>query len=98
GDLVDSNDRPRRADQLSREECDIAGTAADIEHSHALRESRRLEKAARDRLEKARLIPQTGDFPVRMAEHIGWVLHVRAAGSAARRSTPDSLPARSFPS
>jgi hypothetical protein len=82
-DFVDADNPSGRADELGREERDIAGTAADVEDSHAHRQPGSLEKSARGGLELARLLPETGDFPLRMTEHIGRVLHLCVAAAAA---------------
>jgi hypothetical protein len=61
----------RGADHLCCQESHIAGTAADIQHTHTGHDSRSAEDLPRDGVDKARLRAQTIEFSLRMAEYIG---------------------------
>jgi len=63
--------------EVSGEECNVAGAAANIEYVHAGADSRLLKELSRDWLDEAALYSQTLKLVIRVTERVDWIIHSR---------------------
>ena len=67
---VCSDDFAPGSDKVCRQEGDIAGTAADVEHPHPGFDPGGAKEPPRDRIDEMRLLVQAIELPIGMAENI----------------------------
>jgi hypothetical protein len=67
---VDTDNRSGRTDQLGSKHCNVAGTAAKVEHPHTRANLRIPHEALRERAQNGCLKDQPADFLLRMSENI----------------------------
>jgi hypothetical protein len=67
---VSSDDFAPGPDEVCRQEGDIAGTAADVEHAHPGDDPGGAKKPPRDRINETRLLVETVELPIGMAKNI----------------------------
>jgi hypothetical protein len=70
---VHTHNAASRTDKLSRNQRDIACTAAEIQHLHSGRNTRVLEQPPRRLLEQFGLMLQTARFAFGSPKYVGWV-------------------------
>jgi hypothetical protein len=74
--------RNGKPDKIGRDEGNVAGSAAEIEHLHALAKARVLKKSTRDRSVQVGLVHQTPCLGVGRAEDVSLVLIRLAQGDS----------------